>query len=52
VAVYHAGGAFYEAPNQVHQVSANASQTDSVRFLAYFTCDRDTPLSVPAPGNH
>jgi quercetin dioxygenase-like cupin family protein len=52
VAVYHAGEAFYEAPNQVHQVSANASQTDSVRFLAYFTCDRDTPLSVPAPKNH
>ena len=51
--VYHAGESFYEAPNGVHAVSANASQTDSVRFLAYFTCDRDGPLSVPPPAaNH
>ena len=46
-AVYHAGETFYEPPNGVHAVSANASTTDSVRFLAYFTCDRDGPLSVP-----
>lgn len=48
-AIYHAGETFYEAPNGIHAVSANASATDSVRFLAYFTCDRDGPLSVPAP---
>ena len=46
-AVYRAGQSFYEAPNGVHVVSANASAKDSVRFLAYFTCDRETPLSVP-----
>jgi quercetin dioxygenase-like cupin family protein len=46
----HAGESFYEAPNGVHAVSANGSQTDSVRFLAYFTCDREGPLSVPPPG--
>ena len=47
-AVYRAGQSFYEGPNGVHLVSANASDKDSVRFLAYFTCDRETPLSVPA----
>jgi quercetin dioxygenase-like cupin family protein len=52
VRLYHAGESFYEAPNGVHAISANASPTDSVRFLAYFTCDRDTPLSVPPPGGH
>jgi quercetin dioxygenase-like cupin family protein len=47
--VYHAGESFYEAPNGVHQVSANASDKVPVRFLAYFVCDRETPLTVPAP---
>jgi quercetin dioxygenase-like cupin family protein len=47
-AVYRAGQSFYEGPNGVHLVSANASDKDSVRFLAYFTCDHETPLSVPA----
>jgi quercetin dioxygenase-like cupin family protein len=48
-AVYQAGDSFYEPPNGVHQVSANASQTEPVRFLAYFVCDHETPLSVPPP---
>jgi quercetin dioxygenase-like cupin family protein len=43
--VYHAGETFYEEPNGVHAVSANASGTEPVRFLAYFICDRDAPLS-------
>jgi quercetin dioxygenase-like cupin family protein len=47
VAVYRAGESFYEAPNSGHVVSMNASRTEPVRFLAYFTCDHDTPLSVP-----
>lgn len=55
-AIYRSGQSFYEAPNGVHLVSANASDRDSVRFLAYFTCDRETPLSVPGadtqPGRH
>jgi quercetin dioxygenase-like cupin family protein len=46
---YAAGESFYEAPNSVHIVSANASRQDPVRFLAYFTCDRTTPLSVAVP---
>jgi quercetin dioxygenase-like cupin family protein len=45
-AIYKAGESFYEAPNGVHQVSANASQTSPAKFLAYFICDHDTPLSV------
>ena len=46
-AVYRAGQTFYEAPNGVHAVSANASATEPARFLAYFTCDHATELSVP-----
>lgn len=47
--IYKAGESFYEAPNGVHLVSANASSKEPVRFIAYFICDHDTPLSVPAP---
>jgi quercetin dioxygenase-like cupin family protein len=46
--VYRAGQSFYEAPEAVHQVSANASTARPVRFLAYFVCDRQGSLSVPA----
>ena len=45
-ATYKAGQSFYEAPNGVHMISANASSTASVKFLAYFVCDHETPLSV------
>ncbi len=48
---YKAGESFYEAPNGVHLVSANASQKERAKFLAYFVCDHDTPatvLSLPA----
>ena len=48
-ATYKAGQSFYEAPNGVHSISANASKTERARFLAYFTCDHETPLTVPAP---
>ena len=48
-AIYKAGETFYDAPNGVHAVSANASQTRPVKFLAYFVCDRDVPLSTPMP---
>lgn len=46
--IYHAGESFYEAPNGVHQVSANASSTEPARLLAYFICDGDAPLTSPA----
>ncbi len=48
-AVYKAGETFYEAPNGVHEISANASSSEPAKFLAYFLCDRDAPLSVPLP---
>jgi quercetin dioxygenase-like cupin family protein len=47
--IYKAGESFYEAPNGVHLVSANASSTEPARLVAYLICDRDAPLSVPAP---
>jgi quercetin dioxygenase-like cupin family protein len=47
--IYTAGQSFYEAPNGVHTISANASNKVPVRFLAYFVCDHETPLSVPPP---
>jgi quercetin dioxygenase-like cupin family protein len=46
---YKAGESFYETANGVHLVSANASSTEPAKLLAYMICDRDTPLSVPAP---
>ncbi len=49
VVTYHPGETFYEAPNGVHAVSANASTTQPARFLAYMVCDRDAQLSVPPP---
>lgn len=51
-AVYHPGEAFYEAPNVVHLVSANASSTTPTKFLAFFVCDNDLPLSFPAPASN
>jgi quercetin dioxygenase-like cupin family protein len=45
--IFKAGESFFESPDDVHAVSANASQNAPARFLAYFVCDRATPLSVP-----
>ena len=51
-AIYKAGESFYEAPNGVHKISANASDSKPAKFLAYFVCDHDTPLSVAAPATN
>jgi quercetin dioxygenase-like cupin family protein len=48
-AIYKSGESFYESPNGVHMISANASQTKSAKFLAYFVCDHDAPLSSDLP---
>lgn len=48
-ATYRVGASFYEAPNGVHVMSANASDKKSAKFIAYFVCDHDTPLSVAPP---
>jgi quercetin dioxygenase-like cupin family protein len=50
-AMYKAGEAFYEAPNGIHEVSANASQTQPATFIAFFVCDHDSPLSISVPEN-
>ena len=47
--VYNAGESFYEPPGRLHAVSANASKDKPSRFLAFFVCDRDTPLSSDVP---
>jgi quercetin dioxygenase-like cupin family protein len=47
--IYKAGETFYEAPNGVHLVSANASSTEPAKLAAYLICDRDAPLSVDVP---
>ena len=44
--IYKAGEGFYEAPNGVHEVSANASATTPAKFIAYFLCDHEVQLSV------
>lgn len=44
--IHKAGESFYEAPKGVHLVSANASDKRPAKFVAYFVCDRDTPLTV------
>lgn len=48
-AVYKVGESFYEDPNGVHMVSANASAQEPARFLAYFVCDSEKPLSTEVP---
>jgi len=47
--IYKTGEAFYEAPNGVHRVSANASQTEPAMLLAIFVCDHATPVTVAVP---
>lgn len=49
--IYKAGESFYEAPNGVHLVSANASSTEPAKFIAYMLCDHDAPLSVDVQEN-
>ena len=51
-AVYTAGESFYEAPNGVHQVSANASDKEPAKLIAFFICDHETPLTVPPVDEH
>jgi quercetin dioxygenase-like cupin family protein len=50
--VFKAGKSFYEPPNGVHQVSANASDKEPAKLIAFFVCDRETPLTVPPMNGH
>ncbi|MFZ0038771.1 MAG: cupin domain-containing protein [Candidatus Acidiferrales bacterium] len=48
-AIYKGGESFYEPPNGVHLVSANASDKERAELLAYFICDHHAALSVDVP---
>jgi quercetin dioxygenase-like cupin family protein len=48
-AVYTAGDSFYEPPNGIHLVSANASRTEPAKLVAYLICDHETPISIDVP---
>jgi quercetin dioxygenase-like cupin family protein len=50
--VFKAGESFYEPPNGVHQVSANASDKEPAKLIAFFICDHETPLTVPPMDGH
>jgi quercetin dioxygenase-like cupin family protein len=50
--VYRAGESFYEAPNGVHQVSANVSAKEPAKLIAFFICDHETRLTVPPIDEH
>lgn len=51
-ATYKAGETFYEPPNGVHLVSANASTSEPAKLLAIFLCDHPAELSTPVPAEH
>ena len=41
------GQTFYEAPGQLHAVSANASQTEPAKVLAVIVAESGKPVTVP-----
>ena len=43
-----AGETFYEAPDDVHLVSRNASTTEPAKFVVFFIKDKGAPVLVPA----
>jgi quercetin dioxygenase-like cupin family protein len=45
-----AGGTFYEAPGDIHQVSANASQTAPAKILVFMVKDKTKPASRDVTG--
>jgi quercetin dioxygenase-like cupin family protein len=48
--VYRAGESFYEPPNAIHHVSANASLSEPVTFIAVFVAPANSPLTVTQAG--
>jgi quercetin dioxygenase-like cupin family protein len=41
------GQTFHEAPGQLHAVSANASQTEPAKVLAFILAESGKPITVP-----
>ena len=48
--VCQAGESFYEPANAVHHVSANASMTEPVTFIAVFVASGNSTLTVTPAG--
>ena len=48
---YKVGETLYEAPNGVHRVSANASQTEPAKLIAFLVCDHEGPITVANPAS-
>ena len=46
VQVYKPGETFFEPPGSVHQVSANASQTEPAELIAVFVADEGAQLTT------
>ena len=42
-----AGETFYEAPDDVHLVSRNASSTKPAKFIVFLVKDKGTPVLIP-----
>ena len=42
------GQTFYEGPDDVHEVSRNASATEPAKFVVFFVKDIGAPVLVPA----
>jgi len=45
------GQTFYEAPDDVHLVGRNASNTKPAKFLVFLIKDKGAPVLVPASDN-
>ena len=43
------GQTFYEAPDDVHLVSRNASSTKPAKFIVFLVKDKNAPVLVPVP---
>jgi quercetin dioxygenase-like cupin family protein len=41
------GQTFYEAPDDVHLVGRNASDTQPAKFVVFLVKDKDAPILVP-----
>ena len=44
------GDTFYESPDDVHRVSANASKTEPAKFLVFMVKDKGKPPTRPVEG--
>ncbi len=43
------GGCFYEGPDDVHSVAANASAVEPAKILVFMVRDKNAPVSIPMP---